>query len=139
MTVGADATTYSATGLSAGATYYYRVRATNSYGDSANTSTASTTAAAGVPVAVPVPDGDFSLDAAANYMNSNTGGGLTFTAAPDCHPFRLECKCDPEYGQRRILFGMGALRRPRHGRQRQRRRPLQQQRGVDRQSADLNL
>ena len=80
-TVGAAATTYSATGLSAGATYYYRVRATNAVGDSANTSTASaTTAAAGVPVAVPVPDGDFSADAAANYMNSNTGGGLTFTA-----------------------------------------------------------
>ena len=41
MTVGANATTYSATGLSAGTTYYYRVRATNANGDSANTATAS--------------------------------------------------------------------------------------------------
>ena len=62
-------------------TYYYRVRATNSYGDSANTSTASAlTTVVGVPVAVPVPDGSFASDAAAYYINSNTGGGLTFTS-----------------------------------------------------------
>ena len=80
VTVGANVTTYSATGLSAGMTYYYRVRATNANGDSTNTSTASaTTAAVGVPVAVPVPDGNFT-DAAAYYINSNAGGGLTFTA-----------------------------------------------------------
>ena len=80
-TVGAAATTYSATGLSAGATYYYRVRATNAVGDSANTSMASTTTGIlGVPVAVPVPDGDFSLDAAANCINSDSGGGQTFTS-----------------------------------------------------------
>ena len=41
VTVAANVTTYSATGLANGTTYYYRVRATNSYGDSANTSTAS--------------------------------------------------------------------------------------------------
>ena len=80
VTVGAGVTTYSATGLSAGTTYYYRVRATNTVGDSANTSTASaTTTATGAPVAVPVPDGGFT-DAAAYYINSNTGGGLTFTS-----------------------------------------------------------
>ena len=38
VTVGANVTTYSATGLSASTTYYYRVRATNANGDSANTS-----------------------------------------------------------------------------------------------------
>ena len=42
-TVGADATTYSATGLSSNTAYYYRVRAANTSGDSANTSTASAT------------------------------------------------------------------------------------------------
>ena len=35
-----DVTSYSATGLSASTTYYYRVRATNNIGDSANTATA---------------------------------------------------------------------------------------------------
>ena len=43
VTVGANVTTYSATGLSSHTTYYYRVRATNAVGDSANTSTASAT------------------------------------------------------------------------------------------------
>ena len=61
-------------------TYYYRVRATNGAGDSANTSTASaTTGAPGTPVAVPVPDGNFA-DTAGYYINSNTGGGRTFTS-----------------------------------------------------------
>ena len=41
--LGANVTTYSATGLSVGTTYYYRVRSTNANGDSANTSTASAT------------------------------------------------------------------------------------------------
>ena len=80
VTVGAGATTYSATGLASGTTYYYRVRATNSFGDSANTSTASAmTAVVSVPVAVAVPDGGFT-DAAAYDINSNKGGGLTFTS-----------------------------------------------------------
>ena len=46
VTVGANTTTYNATGLAAGTTYYYRVRATNANGDSANTSTASATTTA---------------------------------------------------------------------------------------------
>ena len=50
-------------------------------GDSANTPTASTTTGfLGTPVAVAVPDGDFSLDTPGNCINANTGGGLTFTA-----------------------------------------------------------
>jgi phosphodiesterase/alkaline phosphatase D-like protein len=79
VTVGANVTTYNATGLSSNTTYYYRVRATNANGDSANTSTASaTTTATGTPVSIPVPDGDFT-DTPGYYINSNTGGG-TFTS-----------------------------------------------------------
>ena len=80
VTVGANVTTYSPTGLTASTTYYYRVRATNAVGDSTNSATASaTTGSPGTPVIVSIPDADFT-DAAANYINSNTGGGLTFTA-----------------------------------------------------------
>jgi len=42
-TTAANATSYSDTGLSEGATYYYRVRATNNYGDSTYTSSVSAT------------------------------------------------------------------------------------------------
>jgi hypothetical protein len=42
-TVGANATSYSATGLAASTTYYFRVRATNAAGASANSNTASAT------------------------------------------------------------------------------------------------
>ena len=34
----------------------------------------------GAPVAVPVPDGNFASDSANYYINSNSGGGLTFTS-----------------------------------------------------------
>ncbi|MFB3903666.1 MAG: LamG-like jellyroll fold domain-containing protein [Acidobacteriota bacterium] len=47
FTTGADTTSYQSTGLSASTTYYYRVRATNSYGDSANSNTASATTSGG--------------------------------------------------------------------------------------------
>ena len=42
-TVGTGVTSYAYTGLSASTTYYYRVRATNSAGDSANTTAVSAT------------------------------------------------------------------------------------------------
>jgi rhamnogalacturonan endolyase len=51
-TVGANVTTYSDTGLSASTTYYYRVRAHNSAGDSSYSNTANaTTQAASAPAA----------------------------------------------------------------------------------------
>ena len=46
IAVGADVTTYSDTGLNSGATYYYRVRAYNSYGSSSYTATANATTTA---------------------------------------------------------------------------------------------
>jgi phosphodiesterase/alkaline phosphatase D-like protein len=81
VTVGANATTYTATGLAAGTTYYYRVRATNSLGDSANSNTASATA----QTVIPVPDGDFSADAPNPYINpgswsTGSGSGTTITS-----------------------------------------------------------
>jgi len=51
-TVGANATSYSNTGLSASTTYYYRVRAYNGAGDSAYSNPASATTA-GIPPAAP--------------------------------------------------------------------------------------
>src|SRR5206468_695314 len=45
-TTGANVTTYSNTGLTAGTTYYYRVRAYNSGGDSSYTSTVAVTTSA---------------------------------------------------------------------------------------------
>ena len=81
VTVGANVITYRSTGLASGTTYYYRVRATNDVGDSANTPTASAlTAALGTPVAVAVPDGNFT-DTPGNYINATaSGGGGTFTS-----------------------------------------------------------
>ena len=51
--VGANVTTLSATGLAAGTTYYFRVRAYNGSGSSANTNTASATTQSGSVPAVP--------------------------------------------------------------------------------------
>jgi predicted phage tail protein len=50
-TVGANVTSYQATGLAASTTYYFRVRSTNSAGDSANTSAVSATTQATAPAA----------------------------------------------------------------------------------------
>ena len=66
MTVGANVTTYSATGLSANTTYYYRVRATNAAGDSANTSTASATTQDTIPAA---PSGLTATAASSSQIN----------------------------------------------------------------------
>ena len=79
VTVGANATTYSATGLSSYTTYYYRVRAIDLAGDSANTSTASATTSVTTTV-IPVPDGNFASDATGFYLTAGSGGGFTFTS-----------------------------------------------------------
>jgi autotransporter-associated beta strand protein len=80
VTVGANVTSFSAMGLSSTTTYYYRVRAFNSAGDSSNTSTASATTSAVVITAISVPDGDFASDATGFYLTSGSGGGFTFTS-----------------------------------------------------------
>ena len=80
VTVAANVTTYSATGLSSSTTYYYRVRAIDANGGSADSSTASaTTEAIGTPVPVSVPDGSFASDTPNYVINTNSGGG-TFTS-----------------------------------------------------------
>ena len=81
VTVAGNVTSYNETGLSSDTTYYYRVRATNAVGSSANTPTVSAaTGILGTPSPVPVPDGNFSLDAPNYYVNGNNSGGLTFTS-----------------------------------------------------------
>ena len=55
-TVGADVTSHQATGLSAGTTYYFRVRATNTAGDSANTTTSNAATRTTVTLAATTPD-----------------------------------------------------------------------------------
>ena len=70
----AGATTYSATGLSPSTTYYYRVRATNSVGTSANTSTASATTSS--TSVISIPDGGFE-QATVGQITSDPAGTLT--------------------------------------------------------------
>lgn len=68
----ANITNYSDTGLSAGTAYYYRIRATNSAGDSANTAVATAT----TPAAVTIPAAPSGLVATAT---STSGIGLSWT------------------------------------------------------------
>ena len=68
----ANITNYSDTGLSAGTAYYYRVRSTNSAGDSANTAVATAT----TPAAVTIPAAPSGLIAAAI---STSGISLSWT------------------------------------------------------------
>ena len=66
MTVGANVVTYNETGLAPSTMYYYRVRATNANGDSANTSTASATTQGTVPTA---PSGLTATAASSSQIN----------------------------------------------------------------------
>jgi phosphodiesterase/alkaline phosphatase D-like protein len=68
--LGANVTSYADTGLAASTTYFYRIRATNPQGDSANSNTASATTSAPVAPAAPT-----SLVATAQ---SSTSIGLTW-------------------------------------------------------------
>ena len=140
VTVGANVTTYNATGLSASTTYYYRVRATNSYGASANTATASATTA-GHACCHSRARWQFSSDAAANCINSDTGRRSDFHLAPDRHAFRLELSvANPSTADGGYVFRRGSptawsTMSPAAAAA----SPLQQQRGVDRQSAGFEL
>ena len=117
MTVAANTTTYNETGLAAGTTYYYRVRATNAVGDSGNTPTpvSATTVAAGTPVAIPVPDGNFDQDGAAGggwngqHQGWRQRDGYS-RRTPDCLARRLEYSCQPEHRPQRSLRQLQILR-----------------------------
>lgn len=71
MTVGANATSYSMAGLAAGTTYYFRVRATNGVGDSANTSAvyATTMTAPVVPTTPSAASGVTATAASSSQIN----------------------------------------------------------------------
>ena len=76
VTVGANVTTYSVTGLSPATAYYFRVRATNAVGDSANTSTVgdSTTSS------ITIPDASFEQAATGQITSVPSSGTGTLTA-----------------------------------------------------------
>jgi hypothetical protein len=80
-TTGAGVSSYSSSGLSASTTYYYRVRATNSAGDSGYTAVASATTSAGADTTAPsVPSGLTATAVSSNQVNlswsasTDTGG-----------------------------------------------------------------
>ncbi len=80
-TVGAGVTTFTDTGLSPSTTYYYRVRASNSAGDSAYSNEANaTTQSAGGGLPSPWVGGDIGAVAAAG-SSSYSGGTFTVTAS----------------------------------------------------------
>ena len=86
-----------------------------------------------------MPDGDFSLDAAANCINADTGGGLTFTSPMTATLSGWAITALPSTANGGLYSAWepyGVLNTVASGSSRQ---PLQQQRGVDRQSAGLNL
>ena len=142
IATGITGTSYTVTGLNPSTTYYFTVAAVNSYGaGSPSSEVSATTGSTGTPVAVTVPDGNFASDTAAYYINSNIGGGGTFTSPMTATLSGWSDQCHPEHRQRRILYSGGW--KP-YGvvdycHQRQQRQPLQQQRGVHRQSAGFEL
>ncbi|NOT58604.1 MAG: fibronectin type III domain-containing protein, partial [Acidobacteria bacterium] len=70
MTVGANVTAFSDTGLTASTLYYYRVRATNSGGDSASSNTASATTPAGAAPSVHIGDIDYTKTVKGSSWNT---------------------------------------------------------------------
>ncbi|WP_158233231.1 fibronectin type III domain-containing protein [Reichenbachiella sp. 5M10] len=84
-TVGSGVTSYSDTGLSESTTYYYRVRAYNSGGDSSysNESNATTQTSSGGPASITV-DGNISdWSGVASISTSGSGGPTALKAADD--------------------------------------------------------
>jgi hypothetical protein len=81
FTVGSNVTTYQSTGLSAGATYYYRVRATNSSGDSSNSNTASNTTQSQGSALVLQADKDTFVWSPESYYNLDNYGASTSMVA----------------------------------------------------------
>jgi hypothetical protein len=89
-TVGADVTAYSNTGLAAGTTYYYRLRATNAAGDSASSNEASATTPAVAALMTVSPAGGWAATGSAGgpfapssqaYTVTNTGTAAMVWAA----------------------------------------------------------
>lgn len=74
-TVAENATSFQDAGLSAATLYYYRVRATNSLGDSPYSNEASATTTDG---SVSVPNPGFEAPATATYVYNPSGGSWTF-------------------------------------------------------------
>ncbi|MEK7238573.1 MAG: fibronectin type III domain-containing protein, partial [Nitrospirota bacterium] len=75
--VGANVITYSDTGLTAGTTYYYRVSAYNSFGDSAPSNEASATTLTAPPTAVTDPATNVTHDSARINGTVNPNGNNT--------------------------------------------------------------
>jgi hypothetical protein len=76
-TVVENVTSFQDAGLSAATAYYYRVRASNSVGDSSYSNEAGTTT---LDSAVPVPDFGFETPASSTYLYNPSGGSWTFSA-----------------------------------------------------------
>lgn len=77
-TVGGNVTNYASTGLTAASTYYYRVKATNSAGDSgySNVANATTTSSGGGTTTITI-DGNAADWASISAISTSGNGGLT--------------------------------------------------------------
>jgi hypothetical protein len=75
-TVVENATSFQDTGLSAATAYSYRVRASNSVGESAYSNEASTTTTDGT---IPVPNFGFEIPTTSTYLYNPSGGTWTFS------------------------------------------------------------
>ncbi len=100
VTVGANATTYNATGLTTGTTYYYRVRATNAIGDSANSSTASAMTEGTLPAA---PSGLSATAASSSQINLSWTNNATNQSG-----FQIDQATSSDFTQNLTTVSVGA-------------------------------